>query len=464
MLDLLGRTIVSNDVSPLDAASGFAVLDSTRLSSFHRRVTLLSAAGMFLDGYDITVIAVALPVLTKKWHMSGLLAGWVSAAAIIGMFVGALVFGRLTDRMGRKRMYLVNLIGFVVFAVLAALAQGPWELLACRFLLGLALGADYTIATSLLAEYAPARRRGSLMCRLGFMWFVGAACTYVFALVLLPFGGNSWRIMLLLGAVFGLVVVWLRRAIPESPRWLAANGRGDEARAVLAELGEATVVVSDTGPVTPWRTLLSMPLLRMVLFCCGFWFMYTLAYYGITLYTPTILHQVTTSTVGTYTGSLIIALVGVVGAFAGVVLVDRVGRRPLLITGFAGMFVALTVLALLHQPGLAALVVLLGVAVLFANSGPGIVNLLYPSEVFPTSVRATANGLGTSVSRIGAIIGTVLLPTLIRSWGLHAVLWLFVIAAALGGTIALVLAPETKGRSLEELTEASGETGGRVGA
>lgn len=437
----------------------FAVLDSTRLSPFHRRVTVLSAAGMFLDGYDITVIAVALPPLTKKWHMSGLLTGWVSAAAIIGMFVGALVFGRLTDRLGRKRMYLVNLVGFVVFAVLAALAQGPWELLVCRFLLGLALGADYTIATSLLAEYAPAARRGTLMCRLGAMWFVGAACTYVFALILLPAGGNAWRIMLVLGAVFGLVIVWLRRAVPESPRWLAANGRCEEAGAVLAELGEREIPLTTAtcAQAGAWRTLLSAPLLRMVVFCCGFWFMYTLAYYGITLYTPTILRQVTTSTVGTYVGSLVIALVGVVGAFAGVALVDRVGRRPLLITGFAGMFVALAVLALLRQPGLAALVVLLGIAVLFANSGPGIVNLLYPSEVFPTSVRATANGLGTSVSRIGAIAGTVLLPTLIHSWGLHTVLWLFVIATVLGGTIAVLLAPETKGRSLEELTEAPGE-------
>ncbi|WP_405165474.1 MFS transporter [Nocardia sp. NBC_01499] len=439
----------------------FSVLDSTKLSAFHRKVTVLSAAGMFLDGYDITVIAVALPTVAKQWHLSSLMTGALTASAVIGMFFGALVFGRLTDRLGRKKMYLVNLLGFVVFAVLAAVAQDAWQLLICRFLLGLAIGADYTISTSLLAEYAPAKRRGSLMCRLGATWFIGAACTYVFALILVPFAGeHTWRIMLVLGAVFALIVLWMRRSIPESPRWLASNGHTEQARAVLTDLGDTQSVLATahTGHRTPWRTLLTMPLLRMTFFCCGFWFMYTLAYYGITLYTPTILKQVTSSTTGIYAGSLIIALVGVVGAFTGASLVDRVGRRPLLIIGFAGMLVALTVLALLREPGLAALVALLGIAVLFANSGPGIVNLVYPSEVFPTSVRATANGLGTAVSRVGAITGTLLLPTLINAWGLHNVLWIFVIAGAIGLAIAITLAPETKGRTLEELTESPSRT------
>ncbi|MEC3954055.1 MFS transporter [Nocardia sp. CDC153] len=435
----------------------FSVLDSDDLTAFHRKVTVLSAAGMFLDGYDITVIAVALPTVTKQWHMSGFLTGAVSAAAVVGMFVGALVFGRLTDRLGRKRMYLVNLIGFVVLALLAALAQDAWQLLAARFLLGLALGADYTISTSLLAEYAPARRRGTLMTRLGATWFVGAATTYVLALLLLPLGSAMWRVMLVLGAVFALVVLWMRRSIPESPRWLAAQGRAEEARAVLTELGDTGAVRAETPgpePVSPWRMLLTLPLVRFTFFCCGFWFMYTMSYYGITLYTPTILKQVTTSTTGTYAGSLIIALVGVVGAVTGVLLVDRVGRRPLLITGFTGMFLALTTLALWRSPGLTGLVILLGAAVLFANSGPGIVNLVYPSEVFPTPVRATANGLATAVSRIGAIIGTLWLPTLISKWGLHHVLWLFVGASVIGLAIAVALAPETKGRTLEELSAA----------
>ncbi|WP_040810159.1 MFS transporter [Nocardia concava] len=439
---------------PRDA---FSVLDSAELAAFHRKVTVLSAAGMFLDGYDITVIAVALPTVTKQWHMSSFMTGAVSAAAVIGMFVGALVFGRLTDRLGRKKMYLVNLIGFVVLALLAAVTQNAVQLLVARFLLGLALGADYTISTSLLAEYAPARRRGTLMTRLGATWFVGAATTYVFALLLLPLGTSMWRVMLVLGAVFALIVLWMRRSIPESPRWLAAQGREEEARAVLTELGDTSGVVAEVPAPeagSPWRALLTLPLVRFTFFCCGFWFMYTMSYYGITLYTPTILAQVTTSTAGKYAGSLIIALVGVVGAVTGVLLVDKVGRRPLLITGFTGMFVALTILALWQSPGLTGLVVLLGAAVLFANSGPGIVNLVYPSEVFPTAVRATANGLATAASRIGAIVGTLWLPTLISKWGLHHVLWIFLGASVIGLSIAVALAPETKGRTLEELSAA----------
>ncbi len=438
----------------------FQSLDSTRLTPFHRKVTLLSAAGMFLDGYDVTVIAVALPVLTKQWNItSQLMSGALASSAIVGMLVGALVFGRLTDRLGRKKMYLVNLIGFVLFAVLTAASQDAWQLLFFRFILGIALGADYAVSPSLLAEYAPTRRRGSLLCRLGATWFLGSASTYVFALVLLPLGANAWRYMLLLGAVFALITLWMRRSIPESPRWLTDQGRGEEAGSVLTELGDGspvTVTAADSRHMhqVPWRTLLSARMFRLTVFCCGFWFVYTLAYYGITFYTPTIVKQLTSNTAEAYAGSLTVGLIGIAGALAGVALVDRVGRRPLLIAGFSGLTVALAVLALMPSPAIGVLIALLSVAVLFANSGPGILNLIYPSEIFPTSVRATGAGLAAAFSRLGGIISTLFFPQLVAAWGIGNALWLFVAAGVVGLAISLALAPETRHRSLEELSDA----------
>ncbi|RJQ76275.1 MFS transporter [Pseudonocardiaceae bacterium YIM PH 21723] len=440
------------------SANGFQVLDQASLKPFQRKVTRLSAAGMFLDGYDLTVIAVALPILIKQWHLSSGMAAIVAASAVLGMFIGALVLGRLTDKLGRKKMYLVDLICFVVFAILTALSQDVWQLIAFRFLLGLAIGADYSISPTLLAEYVSAKDRGKVMSLLGATWFLGAASTYVFALILLPLGNNSWRYMLLLGAVFALIVIYMRRSIPESPRWLMDHGRHEEAAKVLRQISgrdDVTLppaVQSETRE-KPWSSLFAPRMIKITVFVCGFWFMYTLAYYGISLYTPTVLKQVTSSTAQSYVGSLIIGLVGLLGAGIGIYLSDRIGRRKLVIIGFAGLVGSLLVLALAGKPSLGLLIGFLALGVLFANMGPGVVNLIYPSELYPTSIRATGAGLAASFSRIGGIIGTLAFPPLVASWGIGKALWLFIGAGLIGLVISVLLAPETRGRQLEELNE-----------
>ena len=433
----------------------FSVLDSDELRPFHRKVTLLSAAGMFLDGYDLAVIAVALPVLKKQWDISPGWEGALAASAVVGMLVGALVFGRLTDRLGRKKMYLIDLICFFVFAALTAVSQDLWQLFVFRFLLGVGLGADYSISSTLLAEFAPTHRRGTLMCRLGATWFVGSAAAYLAGLAFSPLGASSWRWMLLLGAVFALVVIYLRSKIPESPRWLQARGRGDEASAVLAGFSgggeEAAARVTEGEAHAPFRRLFTGRMLRWTVFCCGFWFMYTLAYYGITIYTPTIMKQLTTNDLESNLGSMAVALLGVVGAVIGVATVDRIGRRPLIIAAFSGLVVALAVLALIPAPPIAAVVVLLALAVLAANAGPGILDFVYPTELFPTPLRASGTGLAAAVSRAGGVVGTLLFPTLVSAWGLGNALWLFVACGILGVAICVMLAPETKGERLEDI-------------
>ncbi|MHB8323152.1 MAG: MFS transporter [Candidatus Dormibacteria bacterium] len=442
---------------------GYEALDAKELGGFHRRLTLLSAAGMFLDGYDLTVIAVALPFVTKEFVIPAALQGLVGSSAVIGMLLGSLFLGRLTDKVGRRTMYLLDLLFFVVFAVLAAASQNAWQLIACRILLGVGIGADYPISSTLLSEFSPTGRRGRLVAALGAFWFLGALAAYLVGIAFLPFGSSGWRWMLMVGALIAVVVLLLRRQIPESPRWLNTQGRGQEATAVIQQLTgrDVQLRLPDSATRRRWLELFSKSLWRATLFGCGFWFAYDVAFYGISIYTPTLLKTFTHgSTLNAYMGSAGVSLLGLVGAGIGLFLVERWGRRPLIITAFAGFSVALVALALFPSPTFVALVILFAAAELFANMGPGVLDFVYLTELFPTGLRASAGGLGTSVSRVGAILGILLFPDLVKAWGLSHALWLFAGAAIMGLVISALLAPETKGVDLETI---SGDAAGPAG-
>ncbi|MFC7395331.1 MFS transporter [Scopulibacillus cellulosilyticus] len=432
---------------------GVEQLDSLKLKAFQRRVTLLSAAGTFLDGFDLTVIAVAMPLILSQWDVGPGLQGLMTSSAVIGSLIGALCLGNLTDKFGRKAMYIIDLLAFVVFAALTAFSQTAWQLILFRFLLGIGIGADYPISATLVSEFSSSKSRGMHSTFLGAMWFVGAVFAYLVGILLIPFGPNAWRYMLLAGAIFALVVFFFRVTLPESPRWLAARGREKEAEDIMKKVtGKTVVIKSNHHQRQKVKDIFSKKLFRRTFFVCGFWFCYAVAYYGISMYTPTILKPFTHgSQMMAYIGSGTISVLGLLGAIIGLNLVERIGRRPLIITSFSGLSLALIVLAVNPSPTMAFLIILFSLAVLFANMGGGILNFVYSTELFPTSIRASASGLATSISRIGSIMGILVFPNLIAVWGNSHALWFFAIISLMGLIISVMLAPETKGRHLEEL-------------
>lgn len=435
----------------------FDGFESPQTKRFQRKMTVLSAGGTFLDGFDLTVIAVALPMIANEWDVSAGEKSLITSSAIIGSFIGAAVLGNLTDRFGRKAMYVIDLLAFVVFAALTAFSHDVWQLIIFRFLLGIGIGADYPISATIVSEFASKKGRGKLSTSLGAMWFVGAVVAYLVGLVVLPLGDYAWRALLLVGAVFALIVFIFRVQLPESPRWLLAHGRTEDAKNVVEKVTgvrptEAELTESDQPKPGESSKLFVGVQRRRTLFVCGFWFCYATAYYGISMYTPTILEPFTNgSHVSVIIGSGVVALLGLAGSIIGMNLVDNWGRRPLIITSFAGLTAALIVLASVIGPSFGFLVVLFSIAVLFANSGGGILNFVYPTELFPTSLRATGSGLATSVSRIGSILGVLAFPNLVAAWGNNAALWVFAAVGAAGLLICLFMAPETKNRSLEEI-------------
>lgn len=440
-------------------------LPAHSLQAFQRKVAVLSGAGMFIDGFDVSVIAVALPGLKESWGITGIVEGLVASAAIVGMFFGMLFGGRLADRFGRRRMYLIDLTGFICFALLAAMTQNPVELILTRLLLGLFIGADYPISSSITAEFTPPATRGRYIIFMSLMWQAGAFFAYLAGMAMFGIGDNAWRWMLMLGAVIAVIVLFMRAEVPESPRWLRAHGRNEEAEEVMVYIrhiagNDAALHAAglDAGasaaPVqkTRWVELFSRRMIKATVFCSVFWFAFAVSFYGIQMYTPTILAPFTSgSKVLSYAGSAVIALLGVAGAAIGMISVEKIGRRKQMLWAFLGMVIVLSALALGAGEQFGMLVALLAGAILLANLGPGVLDMVYPNEMFPTRLRGSGVGFAGSISRIGAILGVTVFPEMVQTWGMAHSTWLFAGVAAFGMIVSFFLAPETKGKSLDEL-------------
>ncbi|MCH9816572.1 MAG: MFS transporter, partial [Actinomycetia bacterium] len=213
-------------------------LDNAKMSKLHLSFWLLGGLGIMLDGFDFFIIGVANPLIQEDLAASSVQTGLISAAAIVGAFVGATFLGPLGDRLGRQRIFKYDLWMFVAFSVGCMVAWDVPSLIIFRFLLGVAIGLDYPIAASFLAEILPPKNRGRWLVSAFALQAVGmvlGAVVGVLTLLLLPYE-TSWRIMLGFGIIPALVIIFLRRKVPESPRWLAENGQEAEAIAVAERL------------------------------------------------------------------------------------------------------------------------------------------------------------------------------------------------------------------------------------
>ena len=266
--------------------------------------------------------------------------------------------------------------------------------------------------------------------------------------------------MLGIGAVLAVVILVLRRQIPESPRWLGAKGRDSEANEVLGSIS-SSVAANEVAPAKNKAVVNIVPaddrrlptLAGRVAFVCAFWFAWDVLYYGVSLFAPTIVKAAHGSTVLADLAGMSLSLVSILGTVICIyLLVDRFGRRPLLIFGFLGLSIPLFILALAgRHPAILLLVILLDLGVLIGNFGPGVLPWIYATDLFPTSFRAFGTGIGAFWGRVGGLLGVFLFPTLVTHLGISHATYLFVAAGLFGCIVGLIWAPETKGRSLESL-------------
>jgi MFS family permease len=452
--------------------------------------------GFFTDAYDLFVIGIASTLITKDWDLSSGRLALLNSTMLFAAFIGAFVFGRFADVVGRKRVYWIVAVIMIAGALGSALSQSFWVLIAFRFVLGFGVGGDYPVSAVMVSEYANRKDRGKLVGMVFGTQALGLIVGPLVALALLGSGASNdtaWRVLLALGAVPAAAVIYLRCRMPESPRYQAqvqgraeqaasrmsaftggqvsGNGSGGNGSSGHASGNGSSGQVSGNGSsghasgngsgalqqemglrafLTNRRWLITLA------GTAGCWFLLDYAYYGNTISTPQILGLISPGA-STMTKIALQLAIFVVAAVPGYVLaiarLDRIGHRRLQLTGFAMM--ALCFLIIAAVPGMTTAVVpfllVYGLSYFFTEFGPNMTTFVMPSELYPVSMRTTGHGISAGVGKLGAFIGVFLFPVLQTSLGLRGTLLLTAGVSVAGLALTLVL-PEPAGRSLEDIT------------
>ncbi|UJV45474.1 MFS transporter [Streptomyces sp. AMCC400023] len=465
--------------------------EERRVHRFQTRVAVCAGGGEVCDGWILGVVGTALPLARADLALTSLQTGLIGAATLVGIFFGGIVFGRLTDRFGRQKMYLFDLLVFLVGSVLQLAVDDALQLFAVRLLMGVAVGADYAIAGALVAEFAPPERRGRLLASLIAFWYVGYTLAAAVGMTLASWSTDPtvWRWILASSAVPSLVVLVARLGTPESPHWLASRGRYAEADAISrrwlgtphdgtrhdgrghdgtgrhgtdhsgtdhdgkgahrtpADQPQAAPAGADrtSAALTGLAALFARPYRRMTAFTSLFWLCQITPFFAISTFAPQVLASLGAGDDGT--GEVALNLFLLLGCVSGVLLMDRVGRRPLLVHPFLVTAAALLALGLWPHGPQWAIAGCFAVFALF-HAASSTLQAVYPSEVFPTEIRATGIGFAAATSRIGGAVGTFLVPLGLEKWGVSAVVLCGCALSLVGALVSVAWAPETSGLSL----------------
>ncbi|BAQ59959.1 general substrate transporter [Geminocystis sp. NIES-3708] len=459
-------------------------LDKSKLTRLMWLLWILSAGLIALDGFDFFIIGIALPFLEKDFNLTSPQIGAIAVAAIVGSLIGSLTLGAVTDKIGRQKMLLIDIALFVVASIGTALAWDATSLIFFRFLVGVAIGADYPISVAYITENVPARLRGRMVIGAFAFQAVGAllgALTGVFVInIFTNFFSDSdiiiiqygWRLMLGVGLILAIFVGFLRlQFLLESPLYYIAKGDYQNAELAAQELLEIEIEVTSESDPKPaennlnFISLFSHKYLKDTAFASLPWFLQDIATYGIGIFTPTIIallafkneNNFINRQIQSAQGSAIVDIFLIMGFLIAILLVDKVGRISLQIIGFIGMALGLFLLAISGDPTINQhpnfILVFSGFFIynLLMNAGPNSTTFLLSGEVFPTSIRATGAGLAAAIAKLGAVLGTFFLPIIKEDLGVSNLLYILAFCCLLGAILTYLLRIETTGKSLEDV-------------
>ena len=418
------------------------------MTRHHWRVVVTAGMGFFTDAYDLFIIGVVTAILTVSWHLSTPELATLNAASLVAAAVGAVFFGHLSDKFGRKKLYGVEVLILFFGAIFAAFATNFTWLLIARLIVGFGIGGDYPTSAIVASEHSTTERRGFLVLLVFAMQALGLIVGPLIASFLLATHiphDLIWRILLGLGAIPAASVFYLRRTIKESPHFLRTKGAPLEVSRVVSDLAGAKI----KEPRYRKQKLTEKKWLKYMIGTAGAWFLMDIALYGNGISSVLIIKSLdphTTLLSETLIAAMIFLIFAVPGYILAAKFVDVLGRRLLQLIGFIAMTIAYAVIGLVPHVVyiLPLFVVIYGLSFFFINFGPNATTFLIPSEIYPTSIRAKAHGISAAFGKFGAFIGAFFLPIVLKA---H-VMTLMAVVTILGFLITFLL-PEMKNTPLQ---------------
>jgi putative MFS transporter len=415
------------------AVNAGARLDRLPISPFHYRIFWLIGAGMFFDGYDLYVASSVLPSLVATKFSTPPLNFWFVSMTFVGMTIGALVTGFVGDRYGRRFTYQINLLVFGLASLAAVFAQDMTQLIVCRFVQGLGLGAEIVVGYSTLTEFVPPKTRGRWLSFMAFLVVAGFPATAILGYLIVPTWG--WRPMFAIAAVGSLIVWYLRKNLPESPRWLEAQGRTAEAETLMQTI-EKQVSVAGTLPVPaatapiPQLTTASMfkpPILQRLL--VGSWVLITIntLIFGFVIFLPTFFVGQGLTVTNSLRYTVVLSAASLVGCAVGAFLSDYVGRRWSIIGASVLTIAAGWVYSHFSAASDPTIVLTVGFVLIVAiYIQTAILFGVYTPELFPTEIRLRANGICNTLGRAATAVSPFAVGYLMQNYKLPGVIWLMI--------------------------------------
>ncbi|MDQ0347323.1 MFS transporter [Ancylobacter vacuolatus] len=474
----LGRTVQSYIDERPSWPDGTPV-PVTPMTTMQWRIWGLAAAGKFFEGLVVFMTGVAMPLIANEFGLGAVEHGVVGAASLAGILVGALLLGGLADQFGRKLMFIVEMVLFIIFLMLLSVAPSYVWLVIFLFGIGLALGCDYPTAHLIISESIPTSARGRLVLGAFAFQAVGALVGTGVGYVVLTFDPDvtAWRWMYAAAIIPAMIVLAGRFFVTESAPWLFARGRKHEAERETARLLQRKptypkkVVLSATRQVeagaSGWKALFDRRNRRATILASVPWFLQDLSTYGIGIFTPTILAaalghdsgnarniaEIIQNDIGAAEGAAMIDVLLIVGIIFAVALADRVGRVPLQILGFIGCAAGLLIASFsaYYDGTMGTALIFIGFMMFnfMTNLGPNAQTYLLAGEVFPTAIRGKGAGFAAAFAKMGAVLTAFGFPILLASIGQQALLYGLVVMSLLGAAVTWWFRIETTGVSLD---------------
>jgi putative MFS transporter len=443
------------------AVNAGARLDRLPISSFHYRIFWLVGAGMFFDGYDLYVAGgVLASAIQTKFSTLPQNLQFISLT-FVGMTLGSLITGFLGDKFGRRFTYQINLLVFGLASLAAALSQDMGQLIACRFIQGLGLGAEIVVGYSTLTEFVPPRTRGRWLSFMAFLVVAGFPVTAILGYLIIPTWG--WRPMFVIAGVGSLIVWYLRKRLPESPRWLEAQGRGAEAEVLMTEIEKESAgagalppaAVPAAAPQLTAADMLRPPILQRMI--VGSWVLITIntLIFGFVIFLPQFFLRQGLTITNSLKYTVVLSVASLVGCAVGAWSSDALGRRASIIGASLVTIVFGYVYARFDAASDPNIVLSVGFMLIVAiYVQTAILFGVYTPELFPTEIRLRANGICNTLGRGATVISPFVIGALMVHYQLPGVIWLMIGLLAVQILVVWLWGVEPRNRALEDVAAA----------